>query len=79
MAEQVPEWKLTDEEIEQAWRSLTGDYVSHNDMDRAVAQAQAKKLVEWQDEPCFKHKQTRIVPRRLCKACLQELRRQVGL
>ena len=58
------DWMLTDEEMHFGWG------------DEAVAQAQAKKLVEWGGNLCREH-QTHIDPQMVkrfdCPECMAEL------
>lgn len=87
------DWMLTDEEILKAVNTLDAAIGFHADYasvgQRTVAQAQAKKLVEWGDEKCLdeSHKHSFVTSsnhpslrvRRYCLKCLEQLRRQVGL
>ena len=81
------DWMLTDEEM----RCLDADFVGFthtgniHQWEKLVAQAQAKKLVEWLGGICYAqghkplHDEDELFTRLECLTCLEELRSQVGL
>lgn len=80
----MPEWELTDAEKAQLRDRLIDEFSEEGlSFLRTIdegAEAQAKKLVEWQSSDCLNHKHN-LTPRWRCRCweCMEELRRQVGL
>lgn len=78
-------WMLTDEEKKPLAKKyvaskLDGLLLAFDVLLNEVAQAQAKKLVEYYEGRCFtEHEHLLSRTRVFCKLCRQELRRQVGL
>lgn len=72
------DWMLTDENydrLEYPWKE-TELYQK----EKIVAQAQAKKLVEWSEGDCVEHQKGKYpLRRKVCYDCWQELKHQVGL
>ncbi len=86
-----PEWMLTEEELFYTSKSSfyqtkhQGKPIAYSRESqrkrRGTAMAQARRLVEWQDERCTTHFKAgpRALRRRQCSRCMQQLREEVGL
>ena len=72
-------WLLSDKDI----RGLVGPdmFGSISSRDRAIAKAQFRKLVEWEDQPCEEHGHNvfNSSNRRYCHWCQDDLRKEAGL
>ena len=77
------DWMLTEEEIRIVRQGLGSDFFDA-ELEQAIAKAQARKLVEWLEQPCpcnidMKLKRPYQVLRSECAVCEAILRKEVGL
>ena len=68
---------LTDEELRDCYdlRKIN----SYIEADRAIAKAQAQRIVEWLESECKEHRKPFTLERRLCADCWQALKEEVRL